>query len=119
MDRREMKIHRSYLATDPMEMKERYCATFGDRVVTPPYEAWRNTSAGVQEGLVELYALSHTARILGSYGSSYSRAPAELGRIRLLNVRSGSPRTADVRGEESRSRLTVRDVRDVASIGEQ
>jgi hypothetical protein len=77
-----------YLATDSMDVKRTFTEMFGERIVTTPYEASRQSVDGVQEAVVELYALAATTKILGSYWSTYSSAAAELGRIELVTIRA-------------------------------
>lgn len=79
-------LTRFYLATDSMEVKQKFTDIFGDRIMTTSFEASRNTKEGVQEALVELYALSRTSKILGSYWSSYSHTAADLGKIKIFKV---------------------------------
>jgi len=79
-------LTRFYLATDAIEGKRAFADIFGERIITTPYRASRRTEEGVQEALVELYALAATAKILGSYWSTYSSAAAELGEIELVTV---------------------------------
>ena len=81
---------RFYLATDSMDVKRGFTERFGDRILTTPYRASRRTEEGVQEAVVELYALAKTARILGSYWSTYSSAAAQIGRIELETVTATS-----------------------------
>ena len=70
-----------YLATDSEEEKRRLVELFGKHIQTSPYKANRNTTEGIQEGLVELYTLSRTQTIFGSSNSSYTEAAATLGNI--------------------------------------
>ena len=88
---------RFYLATDAMEVKRSFTDLFGDRILTTPYRASRQTEEGVQEAVVELYALAATSKILGSYWSTYSSAAAELGQIELVTVQAAAPGAATTR----------------------
>lgn len=75
---------RFYLATDDAAVKERLRAAFPERVRT--YESAtlrRDTKEGMQDAVVDLYALSRTQRIFGSFSSSYSEVAARLGDIPL------------------------------------
>lgn len=78
-----------YLATDSMDVKRKFIAEFGERIMTTSAEASRTSIEGVQEALVELYALSKTKRIFGSYWSSYSHTASELGGIELTSMSTG------------------------------
>jgi hypothetical protein len=77
---------RFYLATDSAEVKQKFAKIFGDKIITTQFFTTRTTVEGVQEALVELYALAATRKILGSYWSSYSTTAAELSGIPLHRV---------------------------------
>lgn len=72
---------RFYLATDSEEEKKRLKAIFGERVITSPRAADRNSIGGMQDALAELYILSRTNKILGSIQSSYSETAAQISGI--------------------------------------
>jgi hypothetical protein len=76
-----------YVASDDMEVKEKLKEKFGEKIILPQGELSRNTKEGIRQAVVELYALSRTSKILGSYYSSYSSAAAEIGNIELQVVR--------------------------------
>lgn len=87
--RHEIQVNpltRFYLATDALEVKETFTGMFGDRILTTPYESSRTSVEGIQEALVELYALAATSKIFGSYGSSYSTTAGELGGIEVEHL---------------------------------
>ena len=71
-----------YLATDSEEEKKRLKEIFGERILTLPRAANRNSIAGMQDALVELYVLSRTQKIFGSMQSSYSETAAQISNIR-------------------------------------
>jgi hypothetical protein len=72
-----------YLASDSLAVKEELIAEFGNRILCEMENAERDTEKGVQKALIELYALSETKKIIGSYSSSYSIAASELSDIPL------------------------------------
>ena len=72
-----------YLATDEQDVKEMMCQRFGDRIITHQTTLNRNSLEGMIGGVVDLFALSRTSRVIGSCGSSYSEVAAELGHIEL------------------------------------
>ncbi len=76
-----------YLATDSEEDKKRIIDQFGDRVFSSSQKADRNSSAGIQEALIELYLLSHTRQIWGSVHSSFSETAAQIGNIPYTAIR--------------------------------
>jgi hypothetical protein len=75
-----------YLATDDPEVKNTFRREFGARLYSGDIRMARTTKEGMQDALVELYTLSGTSQILGSYWSSYSKVAAELGGIPLTRV---------------------------------
>ncbi|MBQ8673515.1 MAG: oligosaccharide flippase family protein [Bacteroides sp.] len=82
-----------YLATDSEEEKALLTHRFGRRIMTLKRKADRGSLSGMQDALVELYALSRTCRILGSMHSSYSETAAQIGGIpcELLTVEEAQP----------------------------
>lgn len=73
---------RFYLATDSEQVKTIMRSQFGERIITGHRMADRTTTQGMQDALVELYALARTTFLLRSHFSSYSRTAAEIGKIR-------------------------------------
>ena len=71
-----------YVATDSEEEKKRLKEIFGERILTLPRAADRNSISGMQDALIELYVLSHTQKIWGSMQSSYSETAAQISNIR-------------------------------------
>jgi hypothetical protein len=72
---------RFYLATDCTAIKKEMSERFADRVITDRTPAVRSSKEGMQQALVELYALSRTSFMLRSHFSSFSRTAAEIGII--------------------------------------
>lgn len=68
-----------YLATDDEATKQELRHRYGNRIIASAAQADRESTAGIIEGLVEMYALSRTTRIYGSAGSTYSEMAAALG----------------------------------------
>ena len=86
----ELKNHNGmtiYLATDSENVKRDFRNRYGNLVITSDNEADRGSVEGIQDGIVDLYSLSETSRIYGSYGSSFSELAAEIGGIPLTIVR--------------------------------
>ncbi len=71
-----------YLATDSQADKALIINTFPDRVIVNPRQADRESVAGMQDAVRELFLLSKTRYIIGSFHSSYSATAAEIGGIR-------------------------------------
>ena len=70
-----------YLATDDEATKEALRRRYGKRVITSEAEATRESTDGIRDALVEMYALSRTRQIYGSAGSTFSPIAACLGDV--------------------------------------
>lgn len=77
-----------YLATDSEDVKARFKAKFGERVLVSSSVARRDTLAGIEDAAVEMFVLAHTTKIYGSFYSSFSEAAAMLGDIPLVILKS-------------------------------
>lgn len=77
-----------YLATDSDDTKRELTDHFGQRIITGWHKADRNSVAGIQRALVELFALSRTSRLFGSYYSSFSHTAAHLGSIPEITIQA-------------------------------
>ena len=72
-----------YLATDSMDVKQLMINRYGNRIVFNQALLERNSIQGMKDAVVDLWCLSLTKEIIGSYYSSYSETAAELGNIKL------------------------------------
>ena len=72
-----------FLATDEISVRKALIERYGKRIMYRENVLNRNSVAGMIDGAVDLYCLSKTTRIIGSYWSSYSEIAAELGGIDL------------------------------------
>ena len=70
-----------YLATDDEATKAALRRRYGKRVITSDAEATRESTDGIRDALVEMYALSRTRQIYGSAGSTFSPIAACLGDV--------------------------------------
>ncbi|MEO0455788.1 MAG: hypothetical protein AAF152_04290 [Cyanobacteria bacterium P01_A01_bin.114] len=77
-----------YVASDDLSVKQNLCEQFGKRIITSLEKTSRNTESGIQAAVVDLYALSKTQKIYGSYWSSYSIAAATLAGAELVILRA-------------------------------
>ncbi|MBR1809836.1 MAG: hypothetical protein IJ776_10680 [Paludibacteraceae bacterium] len=79
---------RFYVATDDEMVKESLRERYGERMITSDGDLrrWGNKE-GVKQALAEMYALSRTKKIYGSYYSSFSEMAARLGDIELQIVK--------------------------------
>jgi hypothetical protein len=68
-----------YLATDDSEIKNEIKDKFKNRIITYNKMVDRDSLEGMKDAVVELYALSKTKKIIGSYASSFSQTAALIG----------------------------------------
>ncbi len=76
-----------YLASDCSDTKRHLVKKYGDVICTSYDPGDRTTLTGMYRGVTELYALSKTSKILGSFGSSYSRTASEINGAELTYVK--------------------------------
>lgn len=79
-----------YLATDDYSVKTIMRNKFGDRILSPQFELSRTSVNGMKDAVVDLYCLSKTNHIIGSFYSSYSEIASELGNIELEIINDDS-----------------------------
>lgn len=73
-----------FLATDDANEELLFKSRFGDHIITQENkDLSRNSKKGMEDALVDLYTLSKTNLILGSYWSSFSKTAAGLSKIPL------------------------------------
>jgi len=70
-----------FLSTDDYTIEKELIAKFGDRIITHQKELSRQTVTGMQDAVVDLFCLSNTSKIYGSYWSSFSDIAARIGKI--------------------------------------
>ncbi|ESA37061.1 glycosyl transferase family protein [Leptolyngbya sp. Heron Island J] len=80
-----------YLASDSLQVKHQLIKEFGDRIITQLAATSRNNEQGMQAAVLDLYALSRTRKIYGSYWSSYSRVAANISNIDLIILNAPTP----------------------------
>ena len=74
-----------FLATDSGEERAQFEAQFGSRVICQPSPEYsRGKGEGIKCAVVDMWALSRTARIVGCTWSTFSRMAARLGGIELV-----------------------------------
>lgn len=80
-----------FLATDSTEVKAELRNIFGDRILLASYnQGYRSSKAGMIEAMVDLYTLSKTKKILGSYWSSFSHTASHISNIEEIVVKKDS-----------------------------
>lgn len=69
-----------FLATDDVEVETRMKHRFGSRVFSCKKSSWKRTEAGgIDDAIVDLWALSRCRKVIGSKGSSFSFTGAAIG----------------------------------------
>ena len=84
--RREIELcddTKFYVATDDMATKRELKEIFGDRILSIETDCNRNSLQGMKEAVKEMWILSRTSKIYGSFYSSYSEIASQLGNIPL------------------------------------
>lgn len=85
-----------YLATDDEATKEALRRRYGKRVITSEAEATRESTDGIRDALVEMYALSRTRHIYGSAGSTFSPIAACLGDVPITILQRDGTGSVDL-----------------------
>lgn len=78
---------RFYVATDSLPEKEFLINKYKDRIITSIFNTSRQSTEGMKNAVVDLYALSRTKMIIGSYFSSFSDIAAAIGQIPLRIIK--------------------------------
>ncbi|WP_020598635.1 hypothetical protein [Spirosoma panaciterrae] len=76
-----------YVASDNTAVKLCLMNTFGERIKTNCEPVNRTTSQGMQRAVVELFSLSKTQKVFGSYWSSFSQTACEINGIPEITIR--------------------------------
>lgn len=85
-----------YLATDDEATKAALRQRYGKRVITSDAEATRESTDGIRDALVEMYALSRTRQIYGSAGSTFSPIAACLGDVPITILQRDGTGSVDL-----------------------
>ena len=72
-----------FLATDDTETEHQLLNRFGSKIIVYEKELDRNLEKGIIDAVVDMYCLSNTKYIYGSYWSSYSDIASRVGNIEL------------------------------------
>ncbi|MBE5870286.1 MAG: hypothetical protein E7294_03345 [Lachnospiraceae bacterium] len=79
---KELKEHPDtifYLATDDRTEESRLRDAFGDLILSnKDRDLSRNSTAGIRDAMIDLYALASTKKIIGSYFSSFTDIAADM-----------------------------------------
>jgi len=86
----ELKINSNtnfFLATDDLATEKELKEKFADKIITYEKELSRNTKKGIIDAVVDLYCLSKTKYIFGSYWSSFSDIASRIGKIKFVTIK--------------------------------
>lgn len=72
-----------YLATDDPLVEQALVERYGDLIITHKKDYSRETIGGMQDAVTDLFCLSRTSRLIGSYWSSFTDVAAKLGNIEV------------------------------------
>lgn len=78
-----------FLATDSEIVKKEMLSRYGNRVLTAKDEADRNSIAGIKGGIIDMFTLSKTNKIYGSFQSSFSELAAQIGNVPIEILKKG------------------------------
>jgi len=74
-----------FLATDSTETQKHMINLYGDRIIMYQKTSLnRDDVAAIRDAMIDLYALSRSRKIIGSYGSSFSDVAAQINQIDLV-----------------------------------
>lgn len=76
-----------FLATDDLFTERKLKELYGKKILTYKKELTRNTNKGIIDAVVDMYCLSSTKYIYGSYWSSFSDIASRVGNIELKILR--------------------------------
>ncbi|MFW6038988.1 MAG: hypothetical protein ACOC9P_00745 [bacterium] len=77
-----------FLATDCAQTEATLRTRYGDRLIAYDKDRSRKTTQGVQDAVIDLYALARTAKVFGSHWSSFTDSAAQIGGIPLFTMRN-------------------------------
>lgn len=72
-----------YLATDSPDDEKLMQSRYKGHIISHEKDLSRNSEKGIQDALIDLYCLSNTQKIIGSYFSSFSEVAAQIRNIEL------------------------------------
>lgn len=71
-----------FLSTDEPEYQEKLVKKFGEDIILYHEKVFgRNVTSGIQDAVIDLFCLSKTSKIYGSYYSSFSEVAGRIGNI--------------------------------------
>lgn len=81
----ENTIHQFYLSTDDREVEAALMDHFGEKILTLKNKVLnRNSRAGMEDAVLDIYCLANTNIIIGSFQSTFSEVAAAINNIPLI-----------------------------------
>ncbi len=79
-----------YVATDDPSLKDHFKKTYPNQVIIYEKTFGRDSLEGIEDAVIELFMLSRTSEIYGSYYSSYSEMASKIGKtpLHILSLES-------------------------------
>ena len=75
-----------YLSTDDPETAASLKKLYGEKILLYPKEFSRTSAQGIKDAVVDLFCLSKTCKIIGSFNSSFSNIASRIGQIKLYII---------------------------------
>lgn len=79
-------MQKFYLATDSRDVKDIFKYLFGPSIITSDPDYSRNNEIGIKDALFEMFMLSKSQKIYGSYWSSFAENAASIGNISIETI---------------------------------
>ena len=80
-----------FLATDSLQVEDEIRKIFPTRIITHAKSSLdRNNPLAIQDALIDLYCLSMTRKLIGSYWSSFTDTASEIGQMETLIARKAA-----------------------------
>lgn len=79
-----------FVASDSKAEKEKLKKEFGKRIISCDGHYSRTDEIGMQNAVVDLYLLAEAKKIIGSFGSTYSKQAVLLKGVRLYRIRNNN-----------------------------
>lgn len=77
-----------FLSTDSEEEKQKLINEFGDRIIYNTIGSYKRSNVdAIKDAMLDMYCLSKTEKIYGSYYSTFSLVAAEIGKIDIISVK--------------------------------
>lgn len=76
-----------YLATDDSQVEKRLISLFGEKIIVYKKELNRDSQKGIVDAVVDMWCLSKTKYIYGSYWSSFSDIASIIGDIEKITLK--------------------------------